>query len=55
MKSRDNDTNKDEDRCSACPSQEGEEVDGEPLLKPLTGWDLYVMHKYYVDKEAELG
>jgi hypothetical protein len=50
MKSRDNDTKKDEDRCSACPGE-----DDELVIRPLTGYDLYLFHKKIVDKEAELG
>lgn len=50
MKSRASENNKDDDRCSACPSEEGESA-----IKPLTGFDLYLMHKRLVDQEAELG
>jgi hypothetical protein len=50
MKSHDNE---DEDRCSACPPREGEE--GEGVVKPLTGYDLYLFHKAVVDKEAAEG
>lgn len=45
----------DEDRCSACPPKEGETEEGEPLLKPLRGYDLYLYHKRVVDKEAAEG
>lgn len=54
-KSQHDETAQDDDRCSACPPQEGEDEYDEPLLKPLTGFELYLMHKYIVDKEAELG
>lgn len=53
MRSPQDENDETEDRCSACPPREGEE--GEPILKPLTGWELYLMHKRYVDKEAEQG
>lgn len=51
MKSQSNDeTVTGDDRCSACP-EEGEEG----VIKLLTGYDLYLMHKRLVDLEAELG
>lgn len=38
-----------DERCSACPSEDDE---GEGVVKPLRGYDLYLMHKYLVERDV---